>query len=68
MLARVCSAAILGIDAYTVDVEVDISNGLPSFATVGLRESVDPPALQNRFGGGASNYETKPISPVFFAK
>ncbi len=36
MLARVCSAAILGIDAYTVDVEVDISNGLPSFATVGL--------------------------------
>jgi magnesium chelatase family protein len=36
MLARVCSAAILGIDAYPVDVEVDISSGLPSFATVGL--------------------------------
>jgi magnesium chelatase family protein len=36
MLARVCSAAVLGIDAYPVDVEVDISNGLPSFATVGL--------------------------------
>jgi magnesium chelatase family protein len=36
MLARVCSAAVLGIDAYPVDVEVDITNGLPSFATVGL--------------------------------
>jgi magnesium chelatase family protein len=36
MLSRVRSAAILGIDAYPVDVEVDISSGLPSFSTVGL--------------------------------
>jgi magnesium chelatase family protein len=36
MLARICSAAVLGIDAYPVDVEVDITNGLPSFSTVGL--------------------------------
>ena len=36
MLARIRSAAILGIDAYPVDVEVDISSGLPSFATVCL--------------------------------
>jgi magnesium chelatase family protein len=36
MLARIRSAAVLGIDAYPVDVEVDISSGLPSFATVGL--------------------------------
>jgi magnesium chelatase family protein len=36
MLARIRSAAILGIDAYPVDVEVDISSGLPSFSTVGL--------------------------------
>ena len=36
MLARVCSAAVLGIDAYLVDVEIDISSGLPSFNTVGL--------------------------------
>jgi magnesium chelatase family protein len=36
MLARVQSAAVLGVDAYLVDVEVDITNGLPSFATVGL--------------------------------
>ncbi|MGH7526576.1 MAG: YifB family Mg chelatase-like AAA ATPase, partial [Gemmatimonadales bacterium] len=36
MLARIRSAAVLGIDAYLVDVEVDISSGLPSFSTVGL--------------------------------
>jgi magnesium chelatase family protein len=33
---RVRSAAVLGIDAYLVDVEIDITNGLPAFATVGL--------------------------------
>ena len=36
MLARVRSAAVLGIDAYLVDVETDITSGLPSFTTVGL--------------------------------
>ena len=36
MLARVAAAAVLGIDAYLVDVEADIASGLPSFATVGL--------------------------------
>lgn len=36
MLARIRSAAVLGVDAYLVDVEVDIANGIPSFATVGL--------------------------------
>ena len=36
MLARIESAAVLGIDAYIVQVEVDIASGLPSFATVGL--------------------------------
>ncbi len=36
MLARLKSAAVLGIDAYLVDVETDLSNGLPYFTTVGL--------------------------------
>lgn len=36
MLATVRSSALLGIDAITVDVEVDIAQGLPQFATVGL--------------------------------
>ena len=36
MLAKVMSSALLGIDAILVDVEVDIAQGLPQFATVGL--------------------------------
>ena len=42
MLARVRSAAILGIDAYPIDVEVDVGRGLPSFSIVGLPD----PAVQ----------------------
>ena len=38
MLAKVLSGAVIGIDAYTVEVEVDIAAGLPSFTTVGLPE------------------------------
>src|SRR2546426_829188 len=33
MLARVRSAAVLGIDAYLVDVETDIANGRSTFWT-----------------------------------
>ena len=37
MLAKVISAAIVGIDALPIEVEVDIaSQGLPSFTIVGL--------------------------------
>ena len=39
MLAKVLSSAVLGIDAYRVEVEVDITSGLPSFSTVGLPEA-----------------------------
>ena len=39
MLARIISSSLMGIDAYTVEVEVDISYGLPSFTTVGLPEA-----------------------------
>lgn len=38
MLANIFSCALVGIDAYVVDVEVDISRGLPTFSTVGLAE------------------------------
>jgi magnesium chelatase family protein len=38
MLARVLSSTVFGIDAYVVEVEVDIASGLPAFATVGLPE------------------------------
>ncbi|MDY6853765.1 MAG: YifB family Mg chelatase-like AAA ATPase [Thermodesulfobacteriota bacterium] len=38
MLAKIISGAILGVNAYKVEVEVDIALGLPSFSTVGLPE------------------------------
>ncbi|MBN1234045.1 MAG: YifB family Mg chelatase-like AAA ATPase [Candidatus Coatesbacteria bacterium] len=36
MLAKCQSASLFGLDAYIVDVEVDISPGLPQFSIVGL--------------------------------
>lgn len=39
MLATVLSCAILGIDGYIVNVEVDIMQGLPAFEIVGLPDA-----------------------------
>lgn len=39
MLAKINSACVLGIDAYKVIVEVDISNGIPAFSIVGLPDT-----------------------------
>src|SRR5690554_3517126 len=39
MLARINSCALVGIDGHMVEVEVDISNGMPSFSLVGLPDA-----------------------------
>ncbi|WP_293444289.1 YifB family Mg chelatase-like AAA ATPase [Persephonella sp.] len=39
MLCTVKSGGVLGIDGYKVDVEVNISQGLPQFITVGLPDT-----------------------------
>ena len=39
MLARTQSCAIVGLDGYVVEVEVDISPGLPAFHVVGLPDA-----------------------------
>jgi len=39
MLSKVRSSAILGIDAYEVEVETDTALGLPAFSTVGLPDA-----------------------------
>lgn len=46
MLAQITSSAVNGIDAYLIEVEVDITSALPSFTIVGLpdaavRESIE---------------------------
>ncbi|NPV48084.1 MAG: YifB family Mg chelatase-like AAA ATPase [Armatimonadetes bacterium] len=56
MLARVHSAAILGVEAYEVQVEVDITRGMHNFTVVGLpdaaiRESRDRTAAAIRNSG-----------------
>ncbi len=45
MLACVRTAAVFGIDAATIDVEVDVSFGLPGFTMVGLP---DPSVRESR--------------------
>lgn len=39
MMAKVLSAAVLGVEAYLVEVETDLSNGLPAFEVVGLPDA-----------------------------
>ncbi|PKL75049.1 MAG: magnesium chelatase, partial [Candidatus Melainabacteria bacterium HGW-Melainabacteria-1] len=39
MIAKIYSAAILGVDAYLVEVEVDIFWGLPGISLVGLPDT-----------------------------
>src|SRR3989440_789906 len=39
VLARVFSAALVGVEAALIRVEVDVAPGLPQFATVGLPDS-----------------------------
>lgn len=39
MLFKIASAALQGIEAYVVDIEVDIAGGLPNFITVGLPDA-----------------------------
>jgi len=56
MLARLQSAAVFGVEAYPVRIEVDVSFGLPSFTMVGLpdatvRESRDRVRLAIRNSG-----------------
>lgn len=39
MLSKVLSSALSGIEGYMVDVEIDVSSGLPGFDIVGLPDS-----------------------------
>lgn len=39
MLAKACSCAVVGLDGALVEVEVDISHGLPAFNIVGLPDA-----------------------------
>jgi magnesium chelatase family protein len=64
MLARVRSAAVLGIDAYLVDVETDISSGLPTFATVGLPQGAVKEGRERVYAALANTGYTFPLKRI----
>ncbi len=75
MIAKTYTCSLLGIDAFLVEVEVDISAGLPNFSTVGLpdnivRESKDrvKAALQNSGYPFPSDRITVNLAPAHLKK
>jgi len=64
VLARVRSAAVLGIDAYLVDVETDIANGLPTFATVGLPQGAVKEGRERVYAAIANTGYTFPLKRI----
>jgi magnesium chelatase family protein len=64
VLARVRSAAVLGIDAYLVDVETDIANGLPTFATVGLPQGAVKEGRERVYAAVANTGFTFPLKRI----
>jgi len=58
MLAKVRSAAVQGLEAYPIDVEVDVGGGLPAFAIVGLPDTAVQEAKERvRAAIRNSNYD-----------
>ena len=75
MIVKVGSSTVIGIESYPVDVEVDVSFGLPQFSTVGLpdiavRESKDriKAAIKNSGYGFPKNHVTVNLAPADIKK
>ena len=75
MIVKVISSTIIGIESYPVDVEIDVSPGLPQFSTVGLpdvavRESKDriKAAIKNSGYGFPRNHVTVNLAPADIKK
>jgi len=64
MLAKVKSAAVVGLEGHLVDVEVDISSGLPSMTIVGLPDTAVQEARERvraAIRNSGCNFPTKRI-------
>ncbi|MBD3379424.1 MAG: YifB family Mg chelatase-like AAA ATPase [Candidatus Omnitrophica bacterium] len=71
MLSKIYSSCVIGINAYAIEVEVDVANGMPCFSVVGLpdtsiRESRDRirAAIKNSGYTFPSNKITVNLSPA----
>jgi len=75
LIVKVASSTVIGIESYPIDVEVDVSPGLPQFSTVGLpdvavRESKDriKAAIKNSGYGFPKNHVTVNLAPADIKK
>ena len=75
MIVKISSSTVIGIDSYPVDVEVDISAGLPQFSIVGLpdaavKESKDriKAAIKNSGYRFPRNHVTVNLAPADIKK
>ena len=64
MLSIIKSAALMGIDSYSVDVEVDLSNGLPAFDIVGLPDAAVKEARERVRAAAKNSGFTFPVSRI----
>lgn len=58
-ISKILSAAVVGLDAQLVEVEVDISSGLPSFTIVGLPDTAVQESKE-RVSSAVKNSDAKP--------
>jgi magnesium chelatase family protein len=75
LIVKVASSTVIGIESHPIDVEVDVSPGLPQFSTVGLpdisvRESKDriKAAIKNSGYGFPRNHVTVNLAPADIKK
>jgi magnesium chelatase family protein len=75
LIVKVTSSTIIGINSYPIEVEVDISRGLPQFSTVGLpdvavKESKDriKAAIKNSGYEFPQNHVTVNLAPADIKK
>ena len=61
MLAKVISCAVVGLEGYMVQVEVDISPGLPKFFVVGLPDEAIQEARERVRGAVRNSGFTFPM-------
>ena len=64
MLAKVVSCAVVGLDGYKVQVEVDISSGLPNFFVVGLPDKAVQEARERVRGAIRNSGFTFPMRRI----
>jgi len=65
MLAKVYSSALTGVDAYPVEVEIDLARGLPKFNIVGLPDAAVREAkerVSSAIKNSAFEFPTKKIT------